>query len=81
MKIEYSEVISRALSSVPLEVQKAFWKQVEFLRADFHHPSLHAKKYGGVSDLWQARVNNKWRFYFRVIGDTYRILDVVKHPK
>jgi plasmid maintenance system killer protein len=45
------------------------------------HPSLHAKKYDEAADLWQARVNRAWRFYFAIAGDTYRIEDVIPHPK
>lgn len=32
-------------------------------------------------DLWQARVNLDWRFYFTIEGDTYRIQDITQHPK
>jgi hypothetical protein len=45
------------------------------------HPSLHAKKYDQVKDLWQARVNKAWRFYFTITNDTYRIEEVIPHPK
>jgi plasmid maintenance system killer protein len=46
-----------------------------------HHPSLHAKKYDEANDRWQARVNKNWRFYFKIIGDTYHILKLIPHPK
>jgi plasmid maintenance system killer protein len=39
--------------------------------------SLRAKKYDEKNDLWQARVNDDWRFYFRM----YRIEEIRKHPK
>jgi hypothetical protein len=26
-----------------------------------------------TNDLWQARVNKGWRFYFKITDDTYRI--------
>jgi plasmid maintenance system killer protein len=42
---------------------------------------LRAKKYDEASGRWQARVNRNWRFYFRVIGDSYVIEDVIPHPK
>ncbi|MBZ5624087.1 MAG: hypothetical protein LAQ69_36115 [Acidobacteriia bacterium] len=65
----------------PAGVRKAFFKQVKFLERDLHHPSLHAKKYDEARDLWQARVNRDWRFYFHIIGDTYLIRDIIPHPK
>ena len=52
-----------------------------FLEQDLRHPSLHAKKYNAAEDRWQARVNRDWRFYFRIIGDTYMITDIIPHPK
>ncbi len=30
---------------------------------------------------WQARANDDWRFYFKIEGDTYRITEVIPHPK
>ena len=45
------------------------------------HPALHAKKYDESRDLWQARVNRDWRFYFVIASDTYVITDIIPHPK
>jgi len=81
MKAEYSNAVSEALVDAPEAVRKAFYKQVSLLVRDLHHPSLRAKKYDESNDRWQARVNKNWRFYFRIIGDTYRILKVIPHPK
>ena len=53
-------------------MKKAFFKQLK---------SLHAKKYDETDARWQARVNWDWRFYFPIVGDTYRILKVIPHPK
>ena len=62
-------------------MRKAFFKQVKFLEQNLLHPSLHAKKYDEAKDLWQARVNKDWRFYFTITDDTYRIEKVIAHPK
>jgi hypothetical protein len=62
-------------------VQRAFDKQLRFLAANLQHPSLHAKKYDEANDRWQARVDRNWRFYFRIVDDTYRILTLIPHPK
>ena len=32
-------------------------------------------------DVWQARVNRNWRFYFKIEGDAYYIIDMTPHPK
>jgi len=65
----------------PASVRKAFDKQAKLLTENLHHPSLRAKKYGGTEDIWQARVNRDWRFYFKIVGDTYLITEIISHPK
>jgi mRNA-degrading endonuclease RelE of RelBE toxin-antitoxin system len=81
MKIVLSDRAVEALKDAPTAVQRAFGKQLQFLADNLHHPSLHAKKYNEAQDLWQARVTRDWRLYFLIVGDTYRIEDVIPHPK
>lgn len=40
----------RRFEAAPLEVQKAFTKQLAHLLRDLHHPSLRAKKYDETRD-------------------------------
>jgi len=42
---------------------------------------LRARKYDEPAGLWQARVNQDWRFYFQIRGDAYAIVTIVRHPK
>jgi mRNA interferase RelE/StbE len=65
----------------PASVQKAFDKQVGLLAENLRHPSLRTKKYDQANDIWQARINRDWRFYFQVEGDTYTIISIIPHPK
>jgi hypothetical protein len=69
----------RAYAQAPAAIKRAFLKQLDFLLADLRHPSLRAKKYDETR--WQARVTRDWRFYFRIEGDTYLLLDIMPHPK
>lgn len=81
MKIDYAPRAVTALVSMPARIKKTFYKQVRLLEANLRHPSLRAKKYDESKDWWQARVNDDWRFYFKIVDDTYVIQDVMKHPK
>ena len=81
MKVDYTSKSYKALEQAPPAVQKALFKQIKFLETNLHHPSLHAKKYDAALDKWQARVNRDWRFYFKIVGDTYIIVDIIPHPK
>jgi len=56
-------------------------KKVRFLAANLQHSSLHAKKYDEARDVWQARVNRAWRFFFTITNNTSCIEDVIPHPK
>ncbi len=71
----------KSFIAAPPEVQRAFGKQLAHLLRDLRHRSLDAKKYDERRDVWQARVNGGWRFYFRIEGDTYHFLDIIPHPK
>jgi len=42
---------------------------------------LRAKKFDEARDLWQARVNYSWRFYFKVMEDVYSMEEIRFHPK
>jgi hypothetical protein len=81
MKVVLSDRAIEALTDAPLYIQRAFRKQLRFLILNLQHPSLHAKKYDEGRNIWQARVNKDWRFYFTIAGDAYRIEDVIPHPK
>ena len=81
MKIFHTRSASNAFDRAPKAVQKAFLKQIAFLRGNLNHPSLRAKKYNEAANIWQARINKDWRFYFSIAGDTYIILKLIPHPK
>jgi len=81
MKIVLSDCAIEALKDAPPHVRRAFQKQLRLLAAKLQYPSLHAKKYDESRDLWQARVNKSWRFFFTITDDFYRIEDVAPHPK
>ena len=81
MKADYTERARKSLQDLPSPVRKALFKQLKFLEQNLHHPSLRAKKYDERHDLWQARVNRDWRFYFRIQDDVYYVVDIIRHPK
>jgi hypothetical protein len=81
MQVDYTARFLAAYASAPARIQRTFDKQVAYLLQNLRHPSLHAKKYDEKLDRWQARVTRAWRFYFRIEGDMYVLLDLIKHPK
>ena len=81
MNVRFSPTFERSYARAPARIQKLFDQKLVFLLQNFRHPSLRTKKYDEAQDIWQARVNDDWRFYFRIEGDTYHFLDIIPHPK
>jgi len=70
-----------ATKRAPADVRKAFYKQIDLLSENLRHLSLRAKKFDEKANLWQARVNLDWRFYFVIAEDGYLVTNVIPHPK
>jgi hypothetical protein len=82
MRVDYDNPrVVAALRAAPANVRNAFFKQIGFLASNVRHPSLRTKKFDETQDLWQARINGAWRFYFVIRDDTCIVLDVIAHPK
>jgi mRNA-degrading endonuclease RelE of RelBE toxin-antitoxin system len=81
VRLRFTERATKDYAGIPVAIRKALEKQLRFLLANLGHPSLHAKKYGGIPDVWQGRVTRDWRFYFKIEGDEYVILSITAHPK
>jgi mRNA-degrading endonuclease RelE of RelBE toxin-antitoxin system len=65
MKVRFTNRADKDYAALSKNARKAFGKQLESLLANPRHPSLRAKKLEGSGDLWQARVDPSWRFYFQ----------------
>ncbi len=81
MKFIYTPHFKRDFKSLPQEIRQKFKKQAHFLLKYLRHPSLRAKKYDEKRNIWQARINRNYRFYFLIKGNSYILLEVKSHPK
>lgn len=81
MRLHLTEQFLAQFDVAQLALQKAVHKQLKLLGADIRHPSLHAKKFDEAEDIWKARINKSWRFYFLIRKDVYRIIEMKAHPK
>ena len=80
MRVLFSERFVKSFKSAPERIQKDFGKQLANLLKNLQYPSLKAKKYDEAKNIWQARVNVDWRFYFKIEGDIYHLIDIISHP-
>jgi mRNA-degrading endonuclease RelE of RelBE toxin-antitoxin system len=81
MRLEFTRRAEKEYGKLSAQLQRQADKQFDFLLENLRHPSLDAKKYGGTDDIWQGRVNRDYRFFFRIVDDSYHILMIVPHPK
>ena len=81
MVLCYTERFRKSYEGAPTGVQRAFDRKVALMVGNLRHPSLRAKKYHESGSIWQARVNNNWRFYFTIKGGTHYLIDNIPHPK
>lgn len=81
MNVSYTDRFLKSYRAAPLSIRQKFIKQVHFLEVDLRYPSLHAKKYDETLDIWQARVDRNWRFYFQMRSGQIYLIDIMVHPK
>lgn len=81
MRIFVTSKAAREYKALYPPLQALVIKAFNNLAQNLRHPSLHAKKFDEGIDMWQARVNDDYRFYFQIVGDLYYILEIRKHPK
>jgi plasmid maintenance system killer protein len=81
MRLLRTTHFERNYGKAPAAVRRAFDKQSMLLPRSLQHPSLRAKKYDETRNVWQARVNRDWRFYFLIQDDAYVLISIIRHPK
>ena len=81
MNLRLTSKAERDYDALSPPLQARVDKQLALLLQNLRHPSLRAKKYDDKNDIWQARVTQGYRFYFRIQGDTYEIVAITPHPK
>ena len=79
MQIKTLRQFDDTYAALPESIRRKVAKQIKMLAADLRYPSLHAKKYNETRDIWQARIDRSYRFYFTIDGDTYILTDLIKH--
>lgn len=81
MDLEFTARARKDLDALDTNSKAQARKQLALLCSNIRHPSIQAKKYDERNDVWQGRVNRSYRCYFRIVGNRYRILTIIPHPK
>ena len=81
MQIIYTPHFRRSFKKLSKNIQRKFGKQINYLIKDAAHPSLRVKKYSQAEQIWQARIDNNFRFYFLMKKNVCVLLEIKAHPK
>jgi len=79
MRVEYAPRFQRGFVKLPRGIQNKFEKQVAHLLRDIRYPSLRAKKFDEADNVWQARVDDHYRFYFQINDNCSSLLRIEGH--
>ena len=55
--------------ALPEKIKEKVKKAFELFQQDDHHPSLHTKKIKGTTDIFEGRIDRKYRFTFHYEED------------
>ncbi len=82
MEIRLTEKAQQQFLALPKVLRRKTEKQFGYLLRDYRHPSLKSKKYHeATGELWQARIDAQWRFYFFIQHPAYIVVAIIAHPK
>ena len=62
----------KSFVQLPAHIQEKAINAFELFRENRRHPSLVVKKMEGKDDIWEGRVDDKYRFVFRYDYDPIR---------
>ena len=79
MKIRQEEQFKKDFAALPRQIQRRAKNKLILFLQNPRHPSLQTKKMEGHKNLWEGRVTKGYRFFFRIEGDTYVLLNIGPH--
>lgn len=81
-KIKFTRRFLRSFARLPASVQEKLKKQLSLLVDNPRHPSLQSKPIRGAPGLYEARLDDAYRFtYEREANDTLVLRVVGKHDQ
>ncbi len=81
MNVRRTKTFDKTFIKLPNRIQIKTEKAIRLLTQDFFHPSLHTKKIGGQKDIWEARIDYKYRFTFTLENDTIILRVIGNHDE
>lgn len=79
MLFRRTERFKKAFRALPPPVQEKAVKALRLLAENPRHPSLQVKKIQGVDNIWEGRVDQKYRFTFQFENEDDRMVIVLRN--
>ena len=64
----YTDRFKKLSQKLPAVQKKKLEKQLLLLASDLRHPSIGVKKMVHQEDIWEARIDKRYRFTFKMKG-------------
>ncbi len=85
MIIIQSSNFKKAYKSFPEDIQKQFDKKFRLFVSNPRHSSLRVKKMSGTKDIFEARINDNYRWTFQFVENGIKLRhigthDILRHP-
>ncbi|MCL5038774.1 MAG: hypothetical protein M1299_02950 [Firmicutes bacterium] len=71
----------RAFRALNKQIQKKALRVLELLDRDMGHPSLRCKLVQGTPDIYEARVDLKYRMTFQLVGEVKVLRNIDNHDE
>ncbi|MBI3588818.1 MAG: hypothetical protein HY093_00165 [Candidatus Liptonbacteria bacterium] len=81
MKVAFSKKALNDYLNLSRDFQAKADKQFSLIIKNFRHPSIRVKKYDEALNIWQGRIDKKYRFFFKIASDVAFVIAITKHPK
>ena len=81
MPLIFTDRFRKAYRKLPTNIQDKAKKALRFLDEDPRHPSLRVRKIQGTDDIFEARIDRKYRLSFQFSGDDKILRNVDNHDE
>ena len=79
MPIIITNRFKQAYRKLPPQIQKKVKKALRLLDENLHHPSLRVRKIQGVENIYEGRIDRKYRVSFQMEGNDVILRNVDNH--
>jgi mRNA-degrading endonuclease RelE of RelBE toxin-antitoxin system len=81
MPIVFTNRFKKAYQKLPSDIQQKVKKALRLLSENPRHPSLRVRKIQGVNNIYEGRVDQKYRFSFEFDGDDKILRNIDNHDE